>query len=785
MRWRSPCRPQHGALLWDAVVRITSRGNPGARSLVVLVVLTATAASTLAGALSADTASAQQLERPAKHGMTVNDVLELQEVDAAAVDPASALVALVVQRPREAGEALLTEGHYRGNVRGDLVVLSVATGQAVMRTRGRAEHKGYWHPVWSTSGRNLAMLAFRADTLSVCVWHRDSATTVCLPSGRSVDYMTQLSAGITPRGSSSLGRPLLWLSDSVLAVALLPSGELDRLALAQHSIADSLPATWLRSARGREASVSVLDTPRPTAAETTFAEIRLWNVERSTTRLAFTIPYFGQGFRDVVFSPEHDRAVVLADRYRAISNPELPFGFHNRVRKELGVVDLSKGTAARWLPRHPYTRFVRWEPGGRRFGIIAKQSGDEDEAGGSTLFVVDPRNMTVDSAVDPGTDSTLRWGSQLAPAIELPGRPRLVSRPDVAKGTRVKLEPGDELLSIAPNGKFVIVRRLTAEGTIVYQRFADGERARTLLALNAHLKSVARSSRRLITYRSRDGSEQRAVVLLPPGFESGVRYPLIAWVYPGDIYRDTSSSSFLRPIDDPLTAFLSPEILAGHGYAVLFPSMPLVPDGTAGEPYYHMLDGVDPAIDTLIARGIVDSSRLGIIGHSYGGYAVNCIVSQSRRFRAAVSSAGLVDLTSFSLQFYPQTQFAGWPAVELPLMETGQGRMGSPPWRDPERYVRNSPLYHVDSVHTPLLISVGDNDFPGQAEEWFTALDRAGKRARLLRFRGEGHVLLSPANISRFWEETLQWFDEHLQPPPPPRAIDTRRAASSTSCARP
>lgn len=780
MKWRSSFRPRFGTRLWSAILRIGSGGNPAARSLAMLVAL---AASASLPAFSAHAAAAQQAGRPAMHGMTVADVLQLQGVDAAAVDPHSALVALVVQRPREAGEALLTEGYYRGNVRGDLVVLSATTGQVVMRTRGRAGHKGYWNPVWSGSGRQLAMLTFRADTLSVCVWNRDFGTMSCLPGARSLDYMTQLSAGITPRGSSSLGRPFLWLSDSVLAVAVLPSGDLDRLALAQHSIADSLPATWMKSARGEEASVGVRDTPRPKAAGTTFAEIRLWNVERGSTRLAFTVPYFGQGFRDVVFSPGHERAAVLADYYRDISDPRLPFGFQNRRRKELGVVDLAHGTAVRWLPRHPYTRFVRWAQGGRRFGIIAKQSDDEDEAGGSALFVVDPGDMTLDSTADPRTDSALRWESQMAPVIELPGRSRLVSRPEVANGTRVELEPGDEVLSVAPDGTFAIIRRLTAEGTIVYQRFAGGKRPRMLLTLNAHLKRVARSSRRLITYRARDGSEQRAVVLLPPGFEPGVRYPLITWVYPGDIYRDTSSSSFLRPIDDPLTPFLSPAILAGHGYAVLFPSMPLVPYGTAGEPFYHMLDGVDAAIDTLIVRGMVDSSRLGIIGHSYGGYAVNCIVSQSRRFRAAVSSAGLVDLTSASLQFYPQTQFAEWPAVELPLMETGQGRMGTPPWRDPERYVRNSPLYHVDSVHAPILISVGDNDFAGQAEEWFTALDRAGKRARLLIFRGEGHVLLSPANISRFWEEALRWFDEHLRPPP--GTMDTRPAASCASCERP
>src|SRR5690606_29211318 len=154
------------------------------------------------------------------------------------------------------------------------------------------------------------------------------------------------------------------------------------------------------------------------------------------------------------------------------------------------------------------------------------------------------------------------------------------------------------------------------------------------------------------------------------------------------IFTDTLDKDMLRSVDDPDQAFLNPNILTGRGYAVLFPSMPLVAQGpgVAGEPFYHMLDGITPAIDTLIARGIADSTRLGIMGHSYGGYAVNCIVSQTRRFRAAFSSAGPADLTSFVLQFGASWRYSNLPAVWLPWAESGQGRMGLPPWRDPERY---------------------------------------------------------------------------------------------------
>ena len=88
------------------------------------------------------------------------------------------------------------------------------------------------------------------------------------------------------------------------------------------------------------------------------------------------------------------------------------------------------------------------------------------------------------------------------------------------------------------------------------------------------------------------------------------------------------------------------------------------------------------------------------------------------------------------------------------LAETGQTRMGQPPWRDPDRYIRNSPLFHVERVMTPVLIIQGDLDFVEirQGEEFFTALYRENKKARFVRYWGEAHTIQSPANIRDMWE---------------------------------
>lgn len=723
--------------------------------LILVIVLNLTLCSTL----HAQSAQARKDAPLPQHGLTVEDILQLQVPDDAAIDTTSSLVALVLQRARVPGEPLTNEGFYGGYVRSDVIVFSAATGTVVVRTPGHAEQAGYSQPVWSPSGRRLAMLVLRGDTLSACVWDSESGRSSCLPTDRGLDYLTSLAIGLSTRGTASAGSPFVWMSDSVLAVALLPPGRADKFMVSGHRLADSVAATWARSMRGLEASVSVLDTPRPPLPSDELVEVGFWSLTGGDVRSAFHLPYFLQGFRDVVFSPDQHWAAVSADRYRPPSSPELSFGFDNRRHKDLGVVDLTTDATVRWLPHHPFTRFMRWSRDGSRFGVLAKRSDDENSVTGDVLFVADPGGHTIDSAgVDAMTDSALRWQPRPARSVRLPGR----SRPAVAEAGRYDTRPGDVLLAAAPNARFAIVRRLTQRGTMVYQIPEGGGRERVLLSVNQHLARVARPSRTLITYTARDGSEQRAVLLLPADYRPGVRLPLITWVYPGDVYTDTLDGTWLRPLDDPRIVFLNPDILAGRGYAVLFPSMPMAPVGATGDPYSHMLDGVDPAIDTVIARGIADSTRLGIIGQSYGGYAVNCIVSQSHRFRAAVSSAGIADLISFALQFYPSTSHTELPSVELPWAEAGQGRMGSVPWRDPLRYLRNSPVSYVDSVHAPVLIITGDDDFIEQGEEWFTALDRAGKRARLLRYWGEGHVLRSPANMKHFWREALHWFGTYL-----------------------
>ncbi len=289
---------------------------------------------------------------------------------------------------------------------------------------------------------------------------------------------------------------------------------------------------------------------------------------------------------------------------------------------------------------------------------------------------------------------------------------------------------------------------------------------REIFSLNKHLGEIVEAERRFIPYRGIEGDSLLADVLLPVGYTPGKRYPLLVHVYAGSVVRDTLEPRLRYPRNSAHP--LNYQIFAARGYIVMTPSMPLSPDGTAKDPYMELLKGVMPAVDKLIDLGIADPARLGVFGQSFGGFSTFGLMTLTNRFKAAASLAGIANWQSLYGAFDPRSRYDGDPQNFFApgLLETGQVSLGATPWRDLWKYLRNSPIHFFDRVSTPVLIIQGDVDYVtmAQGEEAYTALQRLGKRARFVRYWGEGHVLNSPANIRDMWKEMLAWFDELLVP---------------------
>ena len=341
----------------------------------------------------------------------------------------------------------------------------------------------------------------------------------------------------------------------------------------------------------------------------------------------------------------------------------------------------------------------------------------------------------------------------------------------VEKSSVLKPVKDAHIRTYSPINETAVFRANNSTGTYLWA-VAKGEdavdEATQLVETNTWLRKVESGEVRQFEYRHLDGGKLRGWVILPPEYTEGRSYPTITSVYAGFVYGDRRPSVTYMNQAHSVTNL---QLLAARGYAVLLPSMPLPGYSESGptkeDPYLELSKGVLPAVDHLIEMGIADEDRLGLIGHSYGGYSVYGLITQTDRFKAAVASAGVTNLISNYGTFDVRTRYghmreprAGW----MTWTEAGQGRMGVPPWEDMDRYVRNSPLTYVERVKTPILIIHGDQDpVPiQQAEEFFTALLRQGKRARFARYFGESHIIKGRANVLHRWNLTFEWFDEYL-----------------------
>jgi dipeptidyl aminopeptidase/acylaminoacyl peptidase len=265
----------------------------------------------------------------------------------------------------------------------------------------------------------------------------------------------------------------------------------------------------------------------------------------------------------------------------------------------------------------------------------------------------------------------------------------------------------------------------------------------------------------LIEYQNTRGQRLQGALFYPAGYEPGRQYPMITYIYE---IRSSSVNQYYVPSE---RSAYNTAVWTGQGYFVFQPDI-VYRDRNPG---LSAVEALVPAVERVLETGMVDPERVGLVGHSWGGYQTAFVPTQTDLFAAAVAGAPLTELTSMYLSVY--WNFGG---PDARIFEISQGRMEVPPWEDWESYRANSPVHHIEALDTPMLVAFGDED---GAVDWdqgivfYNAARRAGKDLVLLVYEGENHGLAEEANQIDYHRRINQWFGHYLKGEPAPAWMST------------
>jgi dipeptidyl aminopeptidase/acylaminoacyl peptidase len=278
--------------------------------------------------------------------------------------------------------------------------------------------------------------------------------------------------------------------------------------------------------------------------------------------------------------------------------------------------------------------------------------------------------------------------------------------------------------------------------------------AKQVTVTNPFQSKYAWGRAELIEYKSEKGQRLQGVLRYPANYERGRKYPMIVYVY------EKLSDGLHRYIAPSEREYYNATSFTSAGYFEFEPDIVFRPR----EPGLSVVECVRPAVAAVVQMGIIDPRRVGMIGHSWGGFDTAYLATHTDIMAAAVAGAPITNLVSN----YGSHHFSSGIA-ETDHIETGQQRMQVPLWEDLPAYTRNSAVFGVNTMTTPLLIEVGDSDgtvFWHQGVELYNAARRAKKDVVLLVYGGEDHGLRQKANQIDYHQRILAWFGHYLKGEP-------------------
>ncbi|WP_116787825.1 alpha/beta hydrolase family protein [Flavobacterium psychrotrophum] len=274
-----------------------------------------------------------------------------------------------------------------------------------------------------------------------------------------------------------------------------------------------------------------------------------------------------------------------------------------------------------------------------------------------------------------------------------------------------------------------------------------------LFQSNPHYLNYLWGDNELLSYTNKNGDTLQGILYYPAGYQKDKKYPMVVYIYSK---LSQNLHEYYNPVSGHPIGF-QPVNYINDGYLVLMPDIKY----EVGAPGKSIVDCVEAAVNYVTDKGVADKNRIGIIGHSYGGYETCYLISQSKLFAAAVAGAAVTDVISSYLSVNSDTgDKMDW------RFESQQYRLGVSPFEDLQLYLEHSTVLNATKINTPLLSWAGKDDISVDHEqgiELHLALRRLGKRNVFLVYPKQGHILTDTNAKTDLSNRTKKWFDHYLK----------------------
>jgi dipeptidyl aminopeptidase/acylaminoacyl peptidase len=493
--------------------------------------------------------------------------------------------------------------------------------------------------------------------------------------------------------------------------------------------------------------------------------VRVWLVETGANGSTPKSVDVAGSASEVRWSPAGDRLAVTLAPTALVDD--------GMMNKKVHIVGVDSGKLIVRIDTPGKLGATDWSPDGQHLALISAADRNDPHEGRLLVVPADGGTPTDLLAQLDGHVTSLAWASATDVACTCEegvfSSFRLVSRLDGHRQQMLVPAIASTFngLSLAQDGNTAawVEQSPRHPGEVFLFRVGEST-ARRLTDSNKWLAEMRFAAQEVVKFKARDGLELEGVLVKPLSVEAGKQVPLILAVHGGPEANVPNGW---------VTSYANPgQLAAARGFAVFYPNYrgstgrgvafsKLGQGDAAGKEFDDLVD----AVDHLVSIGLVDRSKVGITGGSYGGYASAWGATYySDRFAASVMFVGLSDLVSKS------------GTTDIPE-EMNLVHHLKHPWDNWDYFRERSPIYHVQKAHTPLLILHGKDDprvHPSQSMELYRHLKTLGRApVRLIFYPGEGHGNRRACSRLDYNLRMMQWMEYYLKGsggPPPAFELD-------------